>query len=380
MRHTSDSLRQMQAMTLETKVMMTMQRLRVWLESWTRFEIVNAKTGKTRYVTWDTRGDREPPLKENEYIQSALQDWAYLSLSGGKDSAVLDDILRKMGVSGDVVPRVYCNTGLEYPEVRLFATKRADVVLQPDMRFDKVLTTYGYPVISKEVAKKLQEARNGAASAKNAFKGKNTDGSDSEFRQRFIKYAPLLDSDFKISDKCCDVMKKKPFKKYERETGRRAIVATMASESRLRMTVWMKNGCNAFDARRAVSTPIAFWTEQDVLRYIEENDLEIASVYGHVVPVNDQLGMEGFAHELKTTGCSRTGCVFCPFGSHMERGLTRFERLKETHPRQWSYCIGGGEYNEDGIWQPNKQGLGMGHVFDELNAVYGEGFVRYGKE
>ena len=27
--------------------------------------------------------------------------------------------------------------------------------------------------------------------------------------------------------------------------------------------------------------------------------------------------------------------------------------------------------------QPNKQGLGMGHVFDELNRLYGDGFIKY---
>ena len=29
------------------------------------------------------------------------------------------------------------------------------------------------------------------------------------------------------------------------------------------------------------------------------------------------------------------------------------------------------------VWQPNKQGLGMGHVFDEINEIYGENFIRY---
>ena len=41
-----------------------------------------------------------------------------------------------------------------------------------------------------------------------------------------------------------------------------------------------------------------------------------------------------------------------------------------------SICIGGGEY-VDGVWQPNKQGLGMGHVFDVLNDLYGDEFIKY---
>ena len=147
------------------------------------------------------------------------------------------------------------------------------------------------------------------------------------------------------------------------------------------------------------------------MQYIKEEMLPIASVYGEI---------EEKDGKLVTTGCSRTGCVFCGFGCHLDKSPSRFEKLKETHPRQYEYCIGGGEYtwsgrvwaskryvdfdftNEDGermspeeietfveehrndenyrfsrTWVPNRQGLGMGHVFDELNYIYGEGFVKY---
>ena len=112
---------------------------------------------------------------------------------------------------------------------------------------------------------------------------------------------------------------------------------------------------------------MSFWTEQDVLQYIKEYNIPIASVYGEIVEENGKL---------KTTGCDRTGCIFCAFGCHLEKEPSRFQRLKETHPKQYEYCINGGEY-VDGIWKPNKQGLGMGHVFDELNKIYGEGFIKY---
>ena len=88
-------------------------------------------------------------------------------------------------------------------------------------------------------------------------------------------------------------------------------------------------------------------------------------------------GIEGCGDEkLCTTGCERTGCIFCAFGAHLDKEPSRFQRLKETHPRQYAYCIGGGEY-VNGVWQPNKQGLGMGRVFDELNKIYGDGFIKY---
>lgn len=150
----------------------------------------------------------------------------------------------------------------------------------------------------------------------------------------------------------------------------------------LREKNWYKSGCNAFNNKHPQSAPMSFWTEQDVLRYIKENNLPIASVYGDVVYSDDNgllydnLIIDGISNKLCTTGCKRTGCIFCAFGAHLEKGESRFERLKRTHPRQYEYCIGGGEY-VDGVWQPNKQGLGMGHVFDELNKIYGDGFIKY---
>ena len=163
-------------------------------------------------------------------------------------------------------------------------------------------------------------------------------------------------------------MKKTPAKDFEKQSSKKPIVATMASESRLRQTQWLNRGCNVFDSKRQISNPMSFWTEQDVLQYIVENNLPIASVYGEVKSENGKIS---------TTGCDRTGCIFCAFGCHLDKEPSRFQRLKETHPRQYEYCIGGGEYDEDGIWKPNKQGLGMGHVFEELNKIYGDGFIKY---
>ena len=159
----------------------------------------------------------------------------------------------------------------------------------------------------------------------------------------------------------------------------------MATEGAQREMSWLRNGCNAFDSESPISKPMSFWTEQDVLQYIKDNNIPIASVYGDVVYAEDEkqiriedFGIEGCGTEkLKTTGCDRTGCVFCAYGCHLEKSPSRFERLKETHPRQYEYCIGGGEYDESGMWQPNKEGLGMGHIFDELNKIYGEGFIKY---
>ena len=77
------------------------------------------------------------------------------------------------------------------------------------------------------------------------------------------------------------------------------------------------------------------------------------------------------------TGCDRTGCIFCGFGAHLEKGESRFQRLKKTHPRQYDYCMGGGAYDMDRLWKPTKEGLGMAHCIDEINRIYGKYFIRY---
>lgn len=199
-----------------------------------------------------------------------------------------------------------------------------------------------------------------------------------------VRYQFFLDAPFEISNECCNVMKKRPSKKYTKETGRHPITAQMASESRLRTQVWLKHGCNAFDAKKPVSNPMSFWTEQDVLLYIKKYGIQICSVYGEIVEdipdseVEGQLtfsDLEGFEDmelfdaklpALRTTGCQRTGCVFCGYGCHHDKSPTRFERLHETHPKLYEY-----------IMRPwDEGGLGYKVIIDWINE-HGNLNIRY---
>lgn len=310
-KHTATDLRQMQSLPLESKIIMTQQRIRQWFDYW--------------------------------------EGQVYLSFSGGKDSTVLRDlILHTPGVYD--VPSVFCDTGLEYPEVRKFATEHADVVIRPEIRFDEVVKKYGYPVVGKEVARTIYYAKKGSHWALMRLQGLDPKGQPSPWKERFIKWAFLKDAPFAVSDQCCDVMKKAPFRKYEAGSGRKKFVGSMAAESQLRRTQWYKVGCNAFDGKKARSAPISFWTEQDVLQYIKERNLPIASVYGDIVPEKDA------DTKLRTTGCSRTGCMFCMFGCHLEADPNRFQLMRETHPRQYDYCMR----------SPEEKGLGLAEVLDFL--------------
>ena len=170
----------------------------------------------------------------------------------------------------------------------------------------------------------------------------------SEDRSQFSleRYKYFLEAPFEISNKCCNVMKKDPLHRYAKETGRNFITAQMASESKLRTQKWLQNGCNGFDLKNPISNPMSFWTEQDVLLYIYTNNLPICSVYGEVLTEDEIIGQMNLSDYglfdlerplLKTTGCTRTGCMLCGFGCHLEKpGEGRFEMLKETHPGMYN--------------------------------------------
>lgn len=316
-RHSKDDLRQMQSLPLEAKILMTQRRIRDWYDHW--------------------NGE------------------VYVSFSGGKDSTVLKHIVDEMY---DDVPAVFVNTGLEYPEIQQFVREikagkydcfnSAVEILRPEMRFDEVVKRYGYPVISKAVAHCVDIAKRNPSGrvAKNVFSAEKT-GKFALHRWRY-----LIDAPFQISDKCCTVMKKKPSEQYSKETGKKVILGTMAEESALRYTSWLKHGCNAFQGEKPKSQPMSFWTEQDILHYIKKFNVPYCPVYGEIrakrdpeaidnqINLIDYLGDYKPEDKLETTGCTRTGCMFCMFGCHLEKEPNRFQRMKTTHPKQYEYCMG----------------------------------------
>lgn len=304
-KHSIGELMQMQSLSLDSKLLMTIARLKGW-------------------------------------IREYGEDGVYVAFSGGKDSTVLLDIIRnEMGEKN--IPAVFVDVPTQFVELRDFAKTWDDVeIVKPRLSFMDVCENYGFPLISKEVALKTVRIRNKPDSLylryfDGSMKGKSVFDCS--------KYKFILDAPFNISHQCCEEMKHKPSYEYEKRTKRKAIVATMAAESKSRTKTWMQHGCNAFEAKRPVSTPMSFWTEQDVLKYIYDHKLRICPVYGDVVEdfeaeglLENQITFDDFKDDriYKTTGSKRTGCVLCGFGCHLEKpGEGRFEMLKQSHPKMY---------------------------------------------
>ncbi len=402
----------MQSLSLMSKISMTRQRIRGWIDEFG-------------------------------------EDGVYVSFSGGKDSTVLLHLVRQ---DFPDVKAVFIDTGLEYPEIRQFVRTFSNVdILKPKMNFRQVIENYGYPFISKEVSETVDYARryvkaldrwktenppsadnkipyapqmadllgverridkenpeyqnlkNGIVPSEpvryqilcGTFKHKEKGVQTDEISKMYNKsrYKFFLDAHFNISSVCCKIMKKQPIKEYAKKNNRKPITAQMASESKLRTQHWIINGCNGFEMKNPISNPMAFWTEQDILQYIVMNEdslidwrireieklygcqideiidaktglptfqvdllTPIASVYGDIVFDYGKMGMVPGQMDfsdygcmetekiLKTTGCSRTGCMFCGYGCHLEKSPNRFEKMKVTHPKQYDYIMRGGHW------------------------------------
>ena len=383
-KHTRNDLLQMQSLPLSAKIQMTKRRISEWVE----------------------------------YFG---EDGVYVSFSGGKDSTVLLDLVRKIYPE---IPAVFVDTGLEYPEIREFVRTFENVVwLKPKMNFRQVIEKYGYPFFSKEISECIAESRKyikiltdrqtdrqtevhyayriadmiGVDRRKNkgnkSYQMLKEGNIPSEILEAPVRikqlfgvkcdkygdmydrsrYLFMLEAPFEVSNMCCKVMKKAPVHAYGKETGRKPITAQMADESRLRTSKWLQNGCNSFEAKNPISNPMSFWTEQDVFLYIKENDIPLASVYGDIVvdysamdQCDNQMSLSDYGISekeipiLKTTGCERTGCMFCGYGCHLEKSPGRFERMKQTHPKIYDYSMrsksdGGFGYKEIIEWI-NKHG------------------------
>lgn len=279
-KHEPYALKQLQSLPLDVKIRMTRQRI--------------------------------------ESFADHYDDMVYTSFSGGKDSTVLLSLVRKE--LGDSIPAVFFDSMLEFPENRAFCKKMGAEIVRSKDSVKDVLNKYGWPVVSKTTSRYIDDVRNmdpeGATYKLRV--NKTLENGDPNGFYLPDKWRYLVDAPFKISNKCCDVYKKRPAKKYNKASGRWPIIGVRCDESRLRRSMWQKYGCNGFDLATPRSWPMAFWTSDDIEQYIEQENLELSPMYTR-------------------HGYSRTGCMFCLFGFHMNP--TRLDELKASHPRVYSYVM-----------------------------------------
>lgn len=284
------------------------ERLKYRRETLKSLQAMNleSKIAQTRYL-----------IKQS--VQEFGLDHVYISYSGGKDSTVLSNIAKQLYPN---ILHIFANTTNEFPEtIRHIkweneVNKTNIITVTPHgshnelWTFKRVVDTYGYPMFSKRVS-------NAIRTYQHALSERTKQNSIDYIQRNFKKYYRYID--LNISDKCCDKLKKEPIRKTAKKLGMQcAIIGILASESYQRKKDWLDYGCNVFYKRKDnQSRPLSFWTNDDIIEYIRKYNVRIPDLY--------------------SIGYSRTGCMYCGFGVHLESLPNRFQQLAKTHPVQYEY-------------------------------------------
>lgn len=224
-------------------------------------------------------------------------------------------------------------------------------VIKPYKSKVEVIKEYGYPIISKEIAAKIERLQNPTDKNKTirhaiitgetgAYGGYRT-GSRMKLSQKWLELFGGYENenenvnyktpDFKVSDKCCYYLKEKPCDDWAKAHNSVPFLGLMASEGGRRQKSLMINGCNYFGKSTIRSAPFAIFNRQDILQLALDLKVHIPEIYGEIAQKNDG--------SLYTTKAQRTGCSFCGFGIHLEKRPHRFDRLYESNPKEWEFWM-----------------------------------------
>jgi hypothetical protein len=216
----------------------------------------------------------------------------------------------------------------------------------------QVLREYGFPVISKEKASKIENLQK-PDNPKQTFihaimtgdmgeQGHYGHSPKLKLPEKWIKkfgglynaHRPDLQcqaAPFKVSAECCKWMKEKPMHDWQKQNKMIPYLGLMASEGGQREKGLMKNGCNYYSKTTIRSCPFAIFSRQDILQLALDLKIQVPAIYG-TIERNEKGG-------LYTTRAQRTGCTMCGFGIHIEKRPHRFDRLREDNPKEWHFWM-----------------------------------------
>lgn len=243
-----------------------------------------------------------------------------IMFSGGKDSTVLLFLARM------IFPKIkatFINTTNEFNDILYFIKHSENIdMIMPKMTFTKTVDKYGFPLISKMVARKVHDlkypSKNNEATVNLYRTGINKNGEFHAASKLPEKWMFLVNQKFDITHKCCSVLKHEPAIKYQKDTGLFPIIGTMAENSNTRRFNYLKYGCNILSEKTIISRPLSIWTDSDIWEAIKRFNIPYCDIYDK--------------------GEKNTGCAYCGFGCHLEKE-SRFERLKEREPNRYEHMM-----------------------------------------
>lgn len=214
-----------------------------------------------------------------------------------------------------------------------------------------IIQEFGFPVLSKEIADKIDKLANPTEKNKTMrhaiitgetgeYGGFQKD-SRMKLSQRWLElfggYANEEEGvdyktpNFKVSSRCCYYLKEKPCDDWAKENNSAPFLGLMASEGGRRAKALMLHGCNYFGKSAIRSCPFAIFNREDILQLALDLHVPVPEIYGEII-----RGSDG---KLMTTGAQRTGCSMCGFGIHMEKRPHRFDLLYERNTKEWDYWM-----------------------------------------
>lgn len=349
---------------------------------------------------WARTPERKVAVTQTKILEVCLRTnyKVAVSFSGGKDSAVLLDIVARCwaadtGQHGNAPLVVaFADTSNEFAGMQKFVKEYCKFIeakhgiaidlhiVRGEKTYYEVLKEIGYPVGSKRISKQVRKIRNwlklsgvqwdeirdnldneiesagflrslGAPDTIVLYlTGIKSNNEKSKHFKLSKRWRPLIPAPFNVSEECCEKLKKAPIRAIENELGLNPIIAEMAADGEQRKASYLKTGCNAFSDGKARSKPMGFWLEKDVLWYHERYKLPHFQSYGDLV-CDEETG------ELHFTGEQRTGCKLCLFGCQFKDRKAQFERLNEAEPQTVEFAL-----------RPiSEKGLGYREVLEYIN-------------